>query len=216
MIVGYDVCMTTSPDAPSVFDHLVAMPLDPVPAAAIFDCDGTLADTMPLHYEAWMDILDPLGCEFPEALFYAWGGVTAHEIIERLNVRNNMSLPALDTSLTKEAHYQTLLWQVKPIELIVNEARRLHNLGVPLAVASGGLRVIVEDTLATIGATNLFQAIATADDVAHGKPAPDVFLVAAERLRVAPSGCVVFEDAQPGLEAARRAGMKAVNVVDYL
>ena len=184
-----------------------------MPGGAIFDCDGTLADTMPLHFEAWRDTLLPLGAPFPEEQFYAWGGVTAFEIVERLNYLHNLQMPVEETALAKEADYSRMISQVRPIVAVVDEARRLRDLGVPIAVASGGLLMVVEETLRTLGIWDWFDAVATADDVERGKPAPDVFLVAAERLgmsRRKPASCT--RTPPRGLEAARRAGMGAVDV----
>jgi HAD superfamily hydrolase (TIGR01509 family) len=205
--------MTWTAEDPAA--HLVPMPLPFTPAGAIFDCDGTLADTMPLHYLAWRETLDPLGCPFPEEQFYAWGGVTAFEIVERLNDEHGMAMPVEATALAKEENYRRLVPQVQPIPAVVAEARRLAAL-CPVAVASGGIREVVQETLRTLGLADLFPILATADDVLRGKPEPDVFLVAAKRLGVLPEGCVVYEDSPAGIEAARRAGMRAVNVLLYL
>ena len=195
--------------------HLVPMPLDFIPAAVIFDCDGTLADTMPLHYLAWRETLDPLNCPFPEDLFYAWGGVTAREIIGRLNAMNGLSLPDEATAHSKEMNYRALIHSVQPIAPVIAEARRLVGL-CPLAVASGGMRSLVEETLRVLGIDDMFPVVVGSGDVERGKPEPDVFLKAAHLLGVEPTKCVVYEDAPAGIEAARRAGMKAVNVLHYL
>ena len=199
------------PDAP----RNASMPLPFTPGAIIFDCDGTLADTMPLHYKAWRETLDALGCPFPEAQFYAWGGVPAREIIERLNAEHGLSLPPMETAHRKEAAYFLLLPQVRPIAEVVAEAARFRGV-CPLAVASGGLRFVVEATLDTLGIRDWFEVIATADDVDRGKPNPDIFLFAAQRLGVTPADCVVYEDAPAGWEAARRAGMPVVDVTRYV
>jgi beta-phosphoglucomutase family hydrolase len=196
-------------------DHLIPMPLESIPIAAIFDCDGTLADTMPLHYQAWRETLDPLDCPFPEEQFYAWGGVTAREIILRLNSEHELMMDADEVAHAKEMNYRRLIPTVKPIEPVITEARRLHGK-CPLAVASGGMRALVEETLAVLGLTELFPVVVGSGDVIKGKPDPEVFLKAAHLLGVEPTGCVVFEDAPAGLEAARRAHMKAVNVLLYL
>jgi HAD superfamily hydrolase (TIGR01509 family) len=195
--------------------HLISMPIDFIPTAAIFDCDGTLADTMPLHYKAWRETLDPLGCPFPEAQFYAWGGVTAREIILRLNEEHGLRMDADEVSHSKEMNYRQLIPTVQPIDAVIAEARRLHGQ-CPLAVASGGMRPLVEETLRVLHIDNLFPVVVGSGDVERGKPEPDVFLKAALLLGVEPTGCVVYEDAPAGIEAARRAGMKAVNVLHYL
>ena len=210
-VFGYDRGMSLNFPPPA----LIPMPVDPIPVAAIFDCDGTLADTMPLHYMAWRETLDPLGCPFPEAQFYAWGGVTAREIILRLNEEHNLFIDADETAHAKEMNYRLLIPGVQPILPVVAEARRLFGK-CPMAVASGGMRSLVEETLATLRLSELFPVVVGSGDVERGKPEPDVFLKAAALLGVAPEDCIVYEDAPAGLEAARRAGMKAVNVLDYL
>lgn len=193
------------------------MPLEFTPGAILFDCDGTLADTMPLHYRAWRTTLDALGYPdvFPESQFYAWGGVTATEIIERLNAQHELTLPAAQLAHEKEMCYQTLLPEVTPISAVVAEARRFYGV-CPLAVVSGGLKVLVEETLERLGIRELFPVVIGSGEVVHGKPAPDGMLLAATLLGVAPERCVVFEDAPAGLEAARRAGMQAVDVLRYI
>jgi HAD superfamily hydrolase (TIGR01509 family) len=197
--------------------HLIPMPIDFIPAGAIFDCDGTLADTMPLHFQAWRQTLDEMVLPhvFPVEQFYAWGGVTAVEIMRRLNTQHGLDYVPEEVAHRKEETYTLLIPQVQPIEKVVAEARRLYGK-CPLSVASGGMRSVVEETLQTLGLRDLFVAIATADDVQRGKPEPDVFLLAAERMGVAADGCVVYEDAPAGIEAARRAAMKAVNILHYL
>ena len=196
-------------------DFRLALPFDFVPGGVIFDCDGTLADTMPLHYRAWREVLEPTGCPFPENLFYAWGGVTAREIAERLNARYGRSLEAETLAHTKERRYRDLIPLVQPVEVIVAEVRRLHGR-CPMAVASGGMREMVTETLKILGLSPYFNAVVTSEDVARGKPEPDTFLLAAERLGVPATDCIVYEDSDLGLEAARRAGMRAVDVRPYL
>lgn len=206
----------TAKDEPALV--LLPFPLAEIPKAAIFDCDGTLADTMPLHYGAWRETLTSLGLPptvFPEEQFYAWGGVTAKEIMERLNAIHGLTLDPETVAHRKEMVYRKLIPTVRPIEKIVAEARRFYGK-CPIAVASGGMRVLVQETLETIGVSDLFEIVVGSEDVRDGKPAPEVFLTAASRLGVEAGDCVVYEDAPAGLEAARRAGMRAVNVLDYL
>lgn len=207
----------TTPASSVDLSHLVPMPIEFVPAGAIFDCDGTLADTMPLHYVAWRETLDRRGLLdiFPEDQFYAWGGTPAKEILDRLNLLHGLSLDAVAVAHEKEEDYFRLIPQVQPIPVVLEEVRRLREL-CPVAVASGGARFVVEETLKILGIADWFGVVTTSDDVVHGKPAPDVFLLAAERLGVLPTACVVYEDAPAGFEAARRAGMRAVDITQYL
>jgi beta-phosphoglucomutase-like phosphatase (HAD superfamily) len=193
------------------------MPLAFTPAGILFDCDGTLAHTMPLHYRAWRQVLDAEGADaiFPESQFYAWGGVTAREILGRLNADHGLALPIDALTHTKEMTYRRLVPEATPIDIVIAEARRFYGV-CPLAVASGGLKAVVIETLESLGIASLFDAVVGSEDVVHGKPAPDVFLRAAEHLGVDPKMCVVFEDAPAGLEAARRAGMRAVDITQFL
>ena len=177
----------------------------------IFDCDGTLADTMPLHYRAWAETLHTTGVVMTEALFYELGGVATEEIVRILNARDGCNLPVAETAAEKERRYEMLLPQAPAIGPVVALARRLCGR-MPLAVASGGIRRLVDKTLAALDLTHCFPVIRTPEDVALGKPAPDLFLSAAEALGVPPARCLVYEDSDLGLEAARRAGMQWMDV----
>ena len=182
---------------------------------AIFDCDGTLADTMPLHYQAWVTALAERGAEFSEQLFYDLGGVPTVDIVRILNDRFGYTLDPEEVAHAKEVLYEELLPQATPISRVVALVHEYHGR-YPLAVASGGLRRLVDQTVHALGLTDHFHAICTAEDVEHGKPNPDLFLLAASRIGVAPEDCIVFEDSELGLEAARRAGMQPVDVRPWL
>jgi HAD superfamily hydrolase (TIGR01509 family) len=179
--------------------------------AYIFDCDGTLADTMPTHYKAWCSALGEHANIFPEALFYELGGVPTAKIVELLNERHGLALPVGETVNRKEAIFLELSPQVAAIEPVVALAKQYAGKK-PMAVASGGHRRIVMNTLRALGIADLFQAVVTAEDYQRGKPAPDPFLEAALRLGVPPPECLVFEDTTTGIAAATAAGMKSVLV----
>ena len=174
--------------------------------AYIFDCDGTLADTMPLHYKAWCAALKDHACDFPEALFYQLGGVPAVNVIEILNHRHGMSLPPVETAHFKEELYTQMISRILPIEPVVALVHQFHGK-FPMAVASGGYRRIVIQTLEALGIAEKFEAIVGCEDCLRGKPSPDPFLEAARRLNVSPEKCLVFEDAPTGIESAKAAGM---------
>ncbi len=177
----------------------------------IFDCDGTLADTMPLHYEAWRTALAEYSCEFPEALFYELGGTPTDRIVEILNERHGHRMPVAETARYKEGLFLKLIPKILPIEPVVAIVHQLHGRK-PLAVASGGHRAIVIKTLTALGIADKFDAIVGAEDYREGKPAPDPFLEAARRIGVAPGKCLAFEDTQTGITAATAAGMQTVFV----
>ena len=180
--------------------------------AYIFDCDGTLADTMGLHYDAWKMALEPHGADLPEDLSYSWGGRPTREIVEALNEMQGLFMDADAMVHHKEGLYHQLLSGVQPIDAVVAIARSLHGKK-PLAVASGGGRKSVNATLEGLGLKHLFDTIVTSEDYKNGKPSPDPYLEAARRLGVDPSGCLVFEDTEIGRQSAEAAGMACV-VVD--
>ena len=179
--------------------------------AYIFDCDGTLADTMPLHYKAWLTVLKEYECDFPEAFFYQLGGVPTEKIVEILNERHGRAMPVEETARIKDEMFIKMIPQTTPIEPVVDLVRELHGVK-PMAVASGGTREIVHKTLEALGIRGMFEAIVTVEDYQNGKPAPDPFLEAARRLGVAPEKCLVFEDTTAGIESARAAKMQWVLV----
>ncbi len=179
--------------------------------ALIFDCDGTLADTMPNHFKAWAASLQSFGADLTEENFYRMGGWPNRAIIEDLNRQGGYGLDVDRTQEDKERRYLELLHTVEEIKAVADVARAYHGR-VPMAVASSGSGHVVRETLAYTGLLPLFGVVVTADDVTHGKPAPDLFLLAAARLGFAPADCIVYEDGDPGMEAARRAEMRAVDV----
>jgi len=183
----------------------------PHPQAIIFDCDGTLADTMPLHWRAWQVISRRHGFSLPEERFYSLGGVPARDVLKMLRAEQGLPLDPLAVAREKEAEYLPLIAQVEPINTVVGVARENHGK-IPLAVASGGTRRVIEQVLEHLDIRHLFQAIVTSEDVANQKPAPDIFLEAAHRLGVPPQFCRAYEDTDLGMQAIRAAGMEAVDV----
>ena len=177
----------------------------------VFDCDGTIADTMPAHYKAWLQALGEYNVEFPEAMFYEMGGIPTPRIIEILNERHGHNMPVMETTRYKEGLFEQLIPQVMPIEPVVNVIRE-YDGKLPMAVATGGFRHICHKTLDVLGLRHKFRAIVTAEDVSRGKPAPDIFLEAARQLGVDPKLCLAFEDANLGVQAAEAAGMQVIDV----
>ena len=179
--------------------------------ALIFDCDGTLADTMPLHWVAWQTITSRHNVIFPEDRFYALGGVPSRHILQMLREEQRLSIDPIAVSREKEEEYLKLMAQVGPIHEVVEIAKD-HAGKLPMAVASGGIRPIIEKVLRHLNIRELFAAVVTSEDVLHQKPAPDIFLEAARRLGVPPKSCRAYEDTDIGLTAIRAAGMDAVDV----
>jgi len=196
----------------------VSEPLFTLPArqysAFIFDCDGTLADTMPLHHRAWTHALRKHGAEFEFgwSLFMSRAGKTIELTVQELNQQFGLKLDPALVAADQRAHFDNLAPGVLALHSVVAFARERAAAGFPVSVASGGDLVTVRRTLATIGVSDLFPVVVTAEDVAHGKPAPDLFLLAAQRMGAEPTDCLVFEDSLLGIEAASRAGMGSVLV----
>ena len=187
----------------------------PIPAgefrAYLFDCDGTIADSMPLHYVAWKQALGERGCNFPEDLFYAWGGKPVHEIISTLNLMQGLNMPIDEVAHYKEGLYYKQLPQLKAVPEVLEHIVAQHGR-IPFAVVSGGRRDSVIHSLTTLNLLDRFETIVGAGEYERSKPAPDGFLVAAERLGIAAEHCLVFEDTQLGIQAASAAGMASVLV----
>lgn len=177
----------------------------------IFDLDGTLADTMPAHYLAWRHVGDQYGLEFPEDRFYSLGGVPTARIFEMLSKEQGIPLDAAHAAQQKEEAFVGYLGQVEAIEPVVDVVRRYHGK-IPLAVATGAMRWVMEQILGQLELTPYFQAFVASEDTQRHKPFPDVFLEAARQLGVSPETCCVYEDADLGIEAALAAGMQVVDV----
>ncbi len=186
------------------------------PLGAIFDCDGLLADTETPDYDAWRQIYEEQGLHLPVELWaQSIGTAKGHD-------RNDWHAPLAErvgsgydreaTQTRRRAHYQAAIGRLTPMPGVLALLDALDGAGIPCAVASNSERAWVDRVLDITGLTPRFRAIATADEVAHAKPAPDVYLLAAERLGVTPAHCAAFEDSPRGLQAAHAAGMFTVAV----
>jgi len=181
------------------------------PKGLIFDCDGTLADTMPLHWRAWQMIIQRHGLHFPEDRFYSLGGVPSRDILRMLAKEQGRSLDHIAIAHEKEEAYLPLMAEVEPIHGVV-EIAKAHHGRIPMAVASGGTQRIICQVLEHLKIRQFFDAVVTSEMVKHQKPAPDIFLEAARRIGVGPESCRAYEDTDLGLQAIRAAGMEAVDV----
>jgi HAD superfamily hydrolase (TIGR01509 family) len=179
--------------------------------AYLFDCDGTIADSMPLHYKAWKHILDQHECPFPEEQFYAWGGMPIREILDTLNRLNGLNMPIDELVTIKEEHYYNMLPELQPVHEVLEHIHEAHGR-VPFAVVSGSTRESVLRSLGTLGLLDRFDTLVCAGDYTKSKPDPEPYLMAAERLGVAPGDCLVFEDTEMGVDSAKAAGMGWVKV----
>ena len=179
--------------------------------AYLFDLDGTIADSMPLHFRSWTQAVEEGGGTFPKDVFYSWGGIPLPRTVEMLNERFGYNLPSIETARRKEQLYLAAMADVKPIASVVAHIEAQHGK-IPLAVVSGSPRESIVRTLTMLKLLDRFDLLVGAEDYTHGRPNPEPFLVAAERLKVAPADCLVFEDADLGIQAAEAAGMAWVRV----
>ena len=193
---------------------------DPTPdpaiafAGLILDLDGTLADTMPSHYIAWCRALEPYHLEYPEDLFYQWGGKPDTRIAEDLAAKQGVVVDVLKIAEAKRrAYFELGPEHVKPLPRTLALAEACRDV-IPMAIATGGRRNIAFSILDTLGLRDWFDAVVTADDVTEHKPAPETYTKAAEAIGVPASRCLAVEDTEIGLSAARAAGCTIVHVED--
>ncbi|HUO33878.1 MAG TPA: HAD family phosphatase [Candidatus Acidoferrum sp.] len=179
--------------------------------AYLFDCDGTIADSMPLHYIAWKKALGEWNCVFEEKLFYEWGGMPTAEIVSNLNRMQGQNMPVERVIRRKEDLYMESLPQLKAVPEVLEHIEAEYGR-IPFAVVSGSTRESVTASLTSLNLLDRFETMVCAGDYKKGKPDPEGFLLAAERLGVKPKYCVVFEDTEMGIQAATSAGMASVKV----
>ena len=181
--------------------------------AVIFDCDGTLVHSMPFHFEAWCEALALHGAGgiFKEDVFYAMGGRPTKDIVVEINDEYGLKLDPEKVAFSKREAFLRKLDQLELIDEVAAFAESLRGKK-PMAIATGGTRHVIEKTLQAVGVSDLFEEVVTADDVKIGKPAPDIFLRAAQLLGVSPLKCLVLEDAPAGVMAAQLAGMTVISI----
>jgi beta-phosphoglucomutase family hydrolase len=181
--------------------------------AYLFDMDGTIADSMPLHYIAWKQALAEYGCPlFPEPLFYSWGGMPVREIVATLNQRHGLNLPIEEVAHRKEGLYYELLPKLTAVPEVLEQIEAAHKR-IPFAVVSGSTRESVTKSLEILNLLDKFDVLVCAGDYTKAKPDPEPFLLAAQKLNVAPASCLVFEDTEMGIQAATAAGMQSVRIL---
>jgi HAD superfamily hydrolase (TIGR01509 family) len=179
--------------------------------AYLFDCDGTIADSMPLHFVAWTTVLSENGATMDEDTFYAWGGMPIREILSTLNALQGLNMPIDEVAARKEQMYYDILHELKAVPEVLEHIHDKHG-HIPFAVVSGSTRESVVASLNTLGILDRFDTLVCAGDYAKAKPDPEPFLLAAARLGVDPKDCLVFEDTDMGIASATAAGMQSVKV----
>ncbi|RUT78230.1 HAD family hydrolase [Ancylomarina longa] len=182
--------------------------------ALIFDLDGTLADSMPIHHESWKKTSKIMGVDYSFDFLCSCAGMPTSEIIELLNQRNNHSINPQEFSLLKEEFFTKEMHNIKEISSVTDLVYKYHKK-LPMAVGTGGKRKIAEETLKILGLNKYFSILVSADDVTQFKPNPETFLKCADLMGISPQNCQVFEDGALGIQAAQKAGMMVTDVTPF-
>jgi HAD superfamily hydrolase (TIGR01509 family) len=180
----------------------------------IFDLDGTIADTMPIHFIAYRNILREYGVDFTPELFITMAGIPAVGTIVKINELFGTKLDPEKFGKLKEMEYEKEMVKMEPVKPVVDLIRKYHGI-MPMAVGTGGYRRLSLKTLEILDLRKYFDILVTSEDVVNHKPFPDTFLKCAELMGVEPRFCQVFEDGRLGIEAALAGGMMAVDVTEY-
>ncbi|TKG96595.1 beta-phosphoglucomutase family hydrolase [Puteibacter caeruleilacunae] len=180
----------------------------------IFDLDGTIADTMPAHFIAWRNAVEPYGIDFTVELFNKLAGIPLYKTIEKLNEMFNTNMNPQEVGDRKETEFVKTLEQTKPIEPVVEVIKAYHGK-LPMSVGTGGIDRIAWRTLQIVGLDKYFDILVASDHISNSKPHPETFLKCAEQMGVAPEDCLVFEDGVLGIQAAEAGGMSYVDVTKY-
>lgn len=188
--------------------------VNPRAKALIFDLDGTIADTMPVHFIAYQNILSEYGINFTPEVFDSFAGIPAVGTIYKLNEIYGTRMDPETVGMRKEQEYEKMMFKMKPVEPVVKLIKEYHGK-LPMAVGTGGYKRLAWKTLEIIGLNDYFDILVSTEDVTHPKPHPETFVKCAEKMGIEPQFCQVFEDGQLGIEAAKTAGMMFTLVTDF-
>ena len=188
--------------------------INPKAKGLIFDLDGTLADTMPIHYIAWKNAAASYGIDFTPELFQQLAGIPLYPTVEKLNQIFGTHIDPKEMGDIKEAEFENNMHLTPEIKVVTDLVRKYHGI-IPMAVGTGGMRRLAFKTLEIIGLKSYFDVLVASEDVQNYKPHPETFLKCAELMGVNPVDCEVFEDGILGMKAAETAGMMVVDVTNY-
>jgi len=189
--------------------------VDPRAKGLIFDLDGTLVNSMPIHYKAYQEVFSQRGVDFSEKLFYELAGVASNRIVEIINEKYGTTLNPEEISMLKEDTYLKMMDQVKPVEAVLDVVKAFHGK-LPMAIGTGSPGGHSWITVKATGYDRYFDILVSRDDVKNGKPNPETFVKCAEAMGLEPEDCQVFEDGDLGLQAANKAGMVATDIRPWL
>ena len=192
----------------------MVLDIDPKARGLIFDLDGTIADTMPLHYIAWKNAAARYGIDLSVELFLQLAGIPLYPTVERLNEIFSKQIDPEEMGDAKEKEFEDNIRLSKPIKPVIDLIVKYHGK-LPMAVGTGGSTRIARKTLDVAGVGKYIDILVSSEDVKNYKPHPETFLRCAGLMEIEPSYCQVFEDGALGIEAAKRAGMMVVNVTGF-
>lgn len=207
--------MHSNPDTHSYSDLISKIPKDV--KGLIFDLDGTLADTMPSHIEAWALTGKHYGVEITPDMVNALAGTPSFEVLKSFNEQYGWSIDPTEGKKLKSDFYVALLDQLERIEPITEVYEIVHHYHgtLPMAIGTGSSSQNAARVIHALGLQDAIPVVVSADDVTHPKPHPETFLVCAEKLNLKPEDCLVFEDGPMGIEAALAAGMRVIVLPDF-
>jgi len=188
--------------------------VDPRARGLIFDIDGTISDTMPIHLIAYQQTAAEYGFEITSELFYSMGGIPAYQTSILLKEKFKKDFDPQEFADKKEIHFLDNIHMADPIQPVIKIIREFSGK-LPMACGTGGTKFYALKTLELAGVLENFEHVVSAEDVENHKPHPDTFLKAAQLIGVEPEYCQVFEDSKPGLQAAKAAGMMATDVTPF-
>lgn len=188
--------------------------INPKAKGLIFDLDGTISDTMPIHFIAWRNAAARYGIDFTVELFNQLAGIPLYPTVVKLNELFDKNIDPQEMGNAKEDEYERNMHLAQPIEPVVDIIRKYHGK-LPMAVGTGGLKRLAKKSLELIDLDKYFDIIVAYEDVANYKPHPETFLRCAGLMGVNPTDCLVFEDGVLGIQAAKTAGMMVVDVTKY-
>lgn len=180
--------------------------------ALLYDCDGTLADNMEAHKDSYVKVASDQGVTIDREIIDEFAGLPIPKVVVEINKRYSTNFDPDEFEATKSAlFYNEFIPRIKPIDFVVDHLKA--NAGkLKIGVVSGGSQKMIEKTLQVLGIRDLVEVLVCAGDTPRGKPYPDPFLLAAEKLAVEPKDCLVFEDGSAGVQAAEAAGMKWIRI----
>ena len=190
------------------------MEVSPDVKGLIFDLDGTIADTMPIHFTAWRNAAARYGIDFTTELFEQLAGIPLYKTVEKLNELFDKNIDPQEMGDAKEQEYEDNMHQAQPVEPVMDIIKKYHGK-LPMVIGTGGSRELSLKAMQLTGVDQYIDKLVSADEVENHKPHPDTFLKCAELIGVKPEDCLVFEDGKLGIQAAKDAGMRVIDVTDY-